>query len=329
MKGLICCVVCLLLVIQASSQTSAGYTENIRKAWDLYNKKDYLNSAKTYSLAFALNGGKGTQDDRYNAACSWALAGNADSAFHYLFGAAEKNNYDNYGHITTDSDLNSLHADPRWPKVLSIVTKNKEKTEANYIKPVVAVLDTVYLDDQKTRKGIVELIQKQGMQSDTVKKRLAEMHYYDSINLLKVQKLLDEYGWLGFDKIGRVGALTIFLVIQHSDLAVQQKYLPMMREAVKNKQAIPANLALLEDRVALREGRKQIYGSQIGSDSTGKPFLEPIEDPDHVDDRRKAVGLGTLSDYLKQFGLEMDMDKFKKEWKEMEERKKKVTKIEQ
>ena len=98
----------------------------------------------------------------------------------------------------------------------------------------------------------------------------------------------------------------------------------MMREAVKNKQAIAGNLALLEDRVALREGRKQIYGSQLITDSTNKTKLQPIEDPDHVDERRAAVGLGPLAEYLKQFNIEMDMEKFKKEWKEME----KVKKIE-
>ncbi len=313
-------VICGFAVFHAGAQVSAGYSENVKKGWDLYNQKEYFNSAKAYSLAFALNGGKGSQDDRYNAACSWALAGNPDSAFHYLFGAAEKNNYDNYAHITTDTDLDSIHEDPRWEKVLAIVMKNKEKAEANYNKPVIAILDEIYKDDQRTRKGIVELIQKEGMESDTVKIRLAEMRILDSINLIKTQKLLDEYGWLGFDKIGRLGALTIFLVIQHSPLPVQQKYLSAMREAVKNKQAAAGNLALLEDRVALGEGRKQIYGSQIGSDSSGKPFLRPIEDPDHVDERRKAVGLGPLADYLKQFGLEMDMEKFKKEWKDLEKK---------
>lgn len=306
-------LVALLCMLNGHAQTG-DYTENITKAWDLYNQEDYVNSAKTYSLAFALNGGKGTQTDRYNAACSWALAGNIDSAFHYLFGAAEKNSYDNYAHITTDTDLNTLHNDPRWKQVLAIVLKNKEKAEANYNKPVIAILDSIYIDDQRTRKGIMELITKEGMQSDTVKKRLEEMGIADSVNLLKVQKLLDQYGWLGFDQVGRMGALTIFLVIQHSPLPVQQKYLPMMREAVKSKQAIAGNLALLEDRVALGEGRKQTYGSQIHTDkATGKPYLAPLEDPDHVDERRKAMGLGPLASYLKEFGLTWDAEEIKKQ----------------
>ncbi len=39
-----------------------------------------------------------------------------------------------------------------------------------------------------------------------------------------------------------------------------------MREAVKKGNANSSSLALLEDRVALRKGEKQIYGSQIGRD---------------------------------------------------------------
>lgn len=46
----------------------------------------------------------------------------------------------------------------------------------------------------------------------------------------------------------------------HSELAVQEKYLPMMRESVENRKAFAGNLALLEDRVDVSHGKKQIYG---------------------------------------------------------------------
>jgi hypothetical protein len=318
MKTLLTLLFALLMTAGANAQSDA-YSANVKKGLDLYYRKDYSNSAKAFSLAFALNGGKGTETDRYNAACSWALAGNADSAFHYLFDAAEKNHYYDYNHITIDEDLVSIHSDKRWDPLLKKIEENKAKAEANFIKPVVAILDTVYQDDQKPRQGIVPLIQKEGMQSPAVQEKLKEMHYYDSVDLVKVEKILDEYGWLGFDKIGKMGALTLFLVIQHSPLKVQEKYLPMMREAVKNKQAFAGNLALLEDRVALGEGRKQIYGSQLRTDTvTHKNILLPLEDPENVDKRRAEVGLGPLADYLKSFGVEWDPQAFKKQQDEAE-----------
>ena len=313
---------CAFFFLHTNAQPTNAYKDTVKKAEQLYYSKDYDRSARTYSKAFALNGGKATQDDRYNAACSWALAGEKDSAFFHLLKAARDNKYDNYSHITMDSDLNSLHDDARWNDVLAIVTKNKEAAEANYIKPVVAILDTVYIEDQRYRKDIVQMIKDSGMQSQAVQRQLKLMDEADSVNLEKVTKILDEYGWLGYDKVGRMGALTIFLVIQHSPLPVQQKYLPMMREAVAKKQAHPANLALLEDRVAIREGGKQIYGSQVATDTTtGKNFLLPLEDPDNVDARRASVGLGPLAEYLKSFDVEWDVEEYKKQLAEKEAKK--------
>jgi hypothetical protein len=138
-----------------------------------------------------------------------------------------------------------------------------------------------------------------------------------------VCEILDQYGWLGPDKIGAAGNQTLFLVIQHSETPIQQKYLPMMREAVKNKNAKGSSLALLEDRVALREGRKQIYGSQLSTDNaTGITTLLPLEDPDHVDERRASVGLQPLADYIKKWKLIWDVETYKKEMAELDAKKK-------
>jgi len=76
----------------------------VQKAFLLYESKDYKNSALTYSSAFKTWGWKGLGDDRYNAACSWSLAGNVDSSFFNLTRIVTKLNYSNYNHITTDSD---------------------------------------------------------------------------------------------------------------------------------------------------------------------------------------------------------------------------------
>ncbi len=70
-----------------------------KRADSLYNAKDYKNSAYTYSSAFKANGWKGTINDRYNAACSWALANIPDSAIFYLQKAVFKAGCMNYSHI--------------------------------------------------------------------------------------------------------------------------------------------------------------------------------------------------------------------------------------
>ena len=98
----------------------------------------------------------------------------------------------------------------------------------------------------------------------------------------------------------------------------------MMSEAVKKRNAIPSSLALLEDRVALRQGNRQIYGSQIGRDKeTGAYFVSPLIDPENVDKRRAKVGLGTLADYVGHWDVTWNIEKNKEQTKKVEAEKEK------
>jgi hypothetical protein len=286
----------------------------IKKADSLYNTKDYKNSALAYSEAFKAIGWKGQSNDRYNAACSWAMANFPDSAFFQLFRIATKANYTNYAHISVDPDLNSLHSDGRWTELLNIIKQNKEKAEANLDKPLVAQLDSIYTEDQQCRLQIEDIEKNFGWDSEEMKALFEIMNEKDSINLIKIKAILDTRGWLGSDIIGQQGNSTLFLVIQHADIATQEKYLPMMRDAVKKRNAQASSLALLEDRVALRQGKKQIYGSQIGRDPQTKLYyVSPLEDPDNVDKRRTEVGLGPLSEYISRWQIQWDIEQYKKD----------------
>jgi hypothetical protein len=190
---------------------------------------------------------------------------------------------------------------------------------------LVAILDTIHNDDQKYREESQVLEKKYGWDSKEVQDVWEIINGKDSINLLKVEKILAQYGWLGADVVGEQGNKTIFLVIQHSpNIKVQQKYLPMMREAVKEGNADSKGLALLEDRVALGEGKKQIYGSQLEMDYTTNLYiLSPMIDPDNVDKRRAEVGLKPIAEYLNFFGLTWDVEKFKKSMEEYDAEKNK------
>ena len=304
-------------------QENEKYSELINEAWKLYETKEYLKSAEKYSEAFVANNDKGKSSDRYNAACSWALATKIDSAFVQLFKIVKYDNYINYNHITTDTDLTSLHSDKRWSEVIEFVKENKEKVEENYDKPLVSILDTIYKEDQTYRRQIKGIEEKYGRESVEMKAHWKLIAEKDSINLIKVQKILDERGWLGTDLIGNQGNSTLFLVIQHSPLAVQEKYLPMMREAVKKGNTRASSLALLEDRVALRKGEKQIFGSQIGRDQvTGEYYVSPLIDPDNVDKRRNDVGLGKLENYISHWGMIWNVEEYKKQLPEIEAKQK-------
>jgi hypothetical protein len=112
------------------------YNKLIEEAFGLYESKKYLMSGQKYAEAFIAAGDKGIIRDRYNAACSWALAGENDAAFAQLFRIVKNGNFTHLGHITEDSDLNSLHKDKRWNQIIKIVKSSRKKEFAKVIKNV-------------------------------------------------------------------------------------------------------------------------------------------------------------------------------------------------
>lgn len=179
------------------------------------------------------------------------------------------------------------------------VTVTKVNTGEKENEILVAILDSIYYEDQKYRNLLVEIEKKFGGESDEVKSLWKIINEKDSLNQIVVKNILDENGWLGVDVVGEKGNSTLFLVIQHSDLATQEKYLPMMRQAVQEGNAFSKDLAYLEDRVALANGEKQIYGTQVERNKeTGEYYAPFLIDPENVDKRRAEVGLFPLEIYF-------------------------------
>ena len=317
------CAIILFASGASYAQTRVAYDGYVKKANDFFGARQYAQSAEAFSQAFAAIGGKGYPEDRYNAACAWAHTGNKDSAFFELNKIATKVNYSDYSHIIADSNLINLHSDKRWKPLCALVKRNKEKLEAHYNRPLIALLDSVYKNDQNDRVQLDDIQKKYGADSKEVAEKWEIIGQKDSSNLIIVEKILKKYGWLGPEVIGEEGNETLFLVIQHANLKAQEKYFNELKMAVKNHKAQPADLALLQDRVALRQGKKQIYGSQIGADTEGHFWVLPIEDPDNVDKRRAEVGLGPMKDYVKTWNIVWDLEEYKKQLSEMERDEKK------
>ena len=110
--------------------------------------------------------------------------------------------------------------------------------------------------------------------------------------------VIREWGWPGRSLVGDDGADAAWLLAQHSDhdLAFQRRCLDMLAVAADRGDASRSNLAYLTDRVLLKERGTQVYGTQFTSGASG-PEPQPIEDPEGVDQRRAAMGLGPLAEY--------------------------------
>lgn len=179
-----------------------------------------------------------------------------------------------------------------------------EIDSSKFNKKLMQQLDTILKDDQTFRIKWMDMIKAKASPSavDSVK---AIARQQDAKNLIKVKDIIANHGWLGPQDVGMNASQGLFLVIQHADLVTQQEYLPIVRKAEKDGKTLSSNLAILEDRIAMRTGNKQSYGSQGFKDKkTGRSYIYPIIDPDRLDSRRKAMGMPPMKSYVPDWDLE-------------------------
>ena len=167
-----------------------------------------------------------------------------------------------------------------------------------------AALETMLAADQSFREKLNEQLQSSGAAREPKNfgSQWKEQQAIDRRNQARLDTIVKEYGWPTFAWAGRDGVDAAFLVVQHADLDYQRKYLPTIEQAVAQRNLSPSVFALLEDRIRVREGKKQIYGTQLNTAADGTWVPYPIEDEANVDARRARVGLGPLAEYVKGFG---------------------------
>jgi hypothetical protein len=306
MKSTLTILICLLTItIQAQT-----FEELIRNGDKLYDEEKYLESAKEYEKAFNLEEGNASQ--YYNAACSWALSGDTIQSIKNLNLSANKG-WKNLKHIKRDKDLSSLYEIKGWSEILEKIQANLDEYEKDFDKPLKEQLEQIYVRDQMLRQLYRDAEEKFSKESDEMKYFWQLVSEQDSLNEIEVIKIIEEKGWVGKSLVGGQANMTLWLVIQHAPLETQEKYLPILKESVLKGESQGSHLALLEDRIQMRNEKPQTYGSQITTDKeSGEQVVYEIWEPEYVNQRRKEVGLGPIQDYVKRWGIEWTVEQKEK-----------------
>ncbi|MGW4411361.1 DUF6624 domain-containing protein [Nonomuraea sp. NPDC004702] len=128
---------------------------------------------------------------------------------------------------------------------------------------------------------------------------LEEWERVDTDNTEFLRRVIDEHGWPGHDLVGERATQAAWLLAQHADRDrdFQRRCLPLLRDAVARGQATTRQLAYLVDRVRVHEGRPQVYGTQYRQTAEDGFGPHPIEDPEHLDERRAEMGLEPHAEY--------------------------------
>lgn len=113
----------------------------------------------------------------------------------------------------------------------------------------------------------------------------------DGPNTARLKEILQTHSWADLAEMGRSVSGDAFLIVQHSgDLDFQKESLKQIKPLALAKKLRGSSYALLLDRIATSEGRKQTYGTQSAC-KDGELIAYAIEDPENVDQRRKEIGL--------------------------------------
>lgn len=232
----------------------------------------------------------------YSIAKFYSAKGLRDSSCFFLSKALDKSSSSN-DFIYSDSDFEILKNDPCWVKIVQKIDSIfLSKNPGIKNKDLAIELYHIYLRDQQFRSlGIM------GLSKMTEKT--------DSVNLNRVEEIIALYGWPTYTLVGETAAKGAFLVIQHSNLQVQQRYLGSIFNAAIRDEASKEWVALLMDRISVLRKGVQIFGTQVYqvNDSTSSHKIEyryfPIKDEMQVDSLRQIFGLVPLAEYYAQFGI--------------------------
>jgi hypothetical protein len=122
----------------------------------------------------------------------------------------------------------------------------------------------------------------------------------DAENAAFLMDAFAAHGWPGPTLVGDEGAAAAVNLLQRAvaSPAAQRRGLELMLDAASVGEASAFDAAHFADRLAVFEGRGQVFGTQLEHGADGEIAVAPLAEPENVDVRRASVGLPPLAAYL-------------------------------
>jgi len=150
------------------------------------------------------------------------------------------------------------------------------------------VLEDIVDSDQEMRRILIDSI---GIDSPDAAPYINQLIDIDAANQEKIVLILNKYGWIEQSKVGTKAAQAFFYTIQHADTGLMRTWFPEFKRLADMGEADKVECAMMEDRLLMRSGKKQIYGTQAAVfRADRKVAIWPIEDAKNVNERRLKLG---------------------------------------
>lgn len=160
-------------------------------------------------------------------------------------------------------------------------------------------IDSLYAVDQQVQTDIISAYQ------NNAEKKVIESLYTIKEEAFKrhipvLKELINKKGLPGYRQVGQESSDNFMAMVNHGyyDVPFQQKVAKLGKKQAKQKNISTPALAMMIDKMKIKSGQKQIYGTQLDYTDKGEAIATNLRRPATVDQRRKKMGLSILKDYL-------------------------------
>jgi hypothetical protein len=252
------------LGVICAQNSSSKYQSFVDQANYEYRFENYLKAANLYASAFEINSDTHYTNDYYNAARAWAKAENHERSF-YCLNEVYSHKFNNNGlsikfpedivfyerdSIENDKAFVMLYHDSKWKDILDLAERRDKEIDQD----LKSELEEIFYIELANSFRAHSLKNEQFNDPSELSRVEEEVKQIDLSNVEKVTQFIDKHGWLGAEVVGEKGNITLTRVILKADVKIQQKYLPIMRDAVMNGNAEKVDLTFLERSIERKLG---------------------------------------------------------------------------
>jgi hypothetical protein len=173
-------------------------------------------------------------------------------------------------------------------RIYSLKKKNGSGTNRELQKRLMQMLE----EDETFRRTMIKT-------PDNEKDIQLFQEAFDKKLTAELKDIVQKFGWPTIRLVGYEASHAAMRILNHSpDRDFQKEWIPQLQKMVEQDEIAGFELGLIIDKLLRAEGKPQLFGSQFRVEGDFI-IMEPVQDPEHLDQRRARYLLPPIMEYIK------------------------------
>ena len=153
-------------------------------------------------------------------------------------------------------------------------------------------LDTAFV---RKNQYLISQIQKDATIPYRCESYREKLYKYDTLTFRAIETIIKKYDYPTKSLVGEANIIP-FSIMSYASRSVREKYVPLFIKVAERGDLEWSSVAIFIDKARIAFGKEQVYGTQYNFDKRGRLVYFPIEDKDHLNERRNKIGLGDFKE---------------------------------